>query len=117
MDRCVELQSYGDGSFYTRQSLNNSQRPTFTFYTTQSCRGTALATISPLSDGEIPVANNLIITINDFGATQVNSADPITEPGKARPKKNRATILEKIRETPAQQTRTTRAIRSRAAVR
>ena len=84
MDRCVELQSYGDGSFYTRQSLNNSQRPTFTFYTTQSCRGTALATISPLSDGEIPVANNLIITINDFGATQVNSADPITEPGKAQ---------------------------------
>ena len=84
MDRCVELQSYGDGSFYTRQSLNNSQRPTFTFYTTQGCRGTALATISPLSDGEIPVANNLIITINDFGATQVNSADPITEPGKAQ---------------------------------
>ena len=81
-DRCVSLSSYGDGSFYTRQSLNASQRPTFTFYTNRNCRGTALATISPLSDGETPVANNLIITITDLGATQVNSAETIQSPSR-----------------------------------
>ena len=79
-DRCVELKSYGDGSFYTRQSLNDTQRPKFTFYTNRNCRGTALASISPLSDGETPVAQNLIITITDLGATEVNSAEKIEEP-------------------------------------
>ena len=49
-DRCVELKSYGDGSFYTRQSLNDTQRPKFTFYTQKNCKGNAIATISPLTD-------------------------------------------------------------------
>ena len=85
--KCVELSSYGDGtSFYTKQSLNNSQNPKFTFYATRNCRGEALATISPLSNSENieqPVQNNLIISFSDFGVIQVNSPEPITAPGKA----------------------------------
>ena len=85
--KCIELSSYGDGtSFYTKQSLNNSQNPKFTFYATRNCRGEALATISPLSNSENieqPVKNNLIISFSDFGVIQVNSPEPITAPGKA----------------------------------
>ncbi len=85
--KCVELSSYGDGtSFYTKQSLNNSQNPKFTFYATRNCKGEALATISPLSNSENieqPVQNNLIISFSDFGVIQVNSPEPITAPGKA----------------------------------
>jgi len=78
--RCTALSSYGDGSYYLKQAMEQAQSPKLTFYTTNTCRATSsIGSISPL-EGTDPVANDIIITITDAGVTLANSLDPITAP-------------------------------------
>ena len=78
--RCTALSSYGDGSYYLKQAMEQAQSPKLTFYTTNTCRATSsIGSISPL-EGPDPVANDIIITITDAGVTLANSPDPITAP-------------------------------------
>ena len=78
--RCTALSSYGDGSFYLKQAMEENQSPKLTFYTGNTCRAnTSVGSISPL-EGPDPVANDIIITITDTGVSLANSTDPITAP-------------------------------------
>ena len=78
--RCTALSSYGDGSFYLKQAMEENQSPKLTFYTGNTCRAnTSVGSISPL-EGPDPVANDIIISITDTGVSLANSTDPITAP-------------------------------------
>ena len=77
---CTELRSYGDDMFYVKATIDAENEPKLTFYTNRTCSNNrAIGSISPL-EGPDPVAENLIITINDEGTTQVNSTEPIVAP-------------------------------------
>ena len=80
--RCTALSSYGDGSFYLKTNMEEANSPTLVFYTNRNCMGATVATVSPL-EGPEPVANDIIITITDAGATVANSPNPITPPSTA----------------------------------
>ena len=82
--RCTALTKYEDGSSYLKQAMEAENNPTLVFYTNRNCMGTTVATVSPLAGPE-PVANDIIITITDAGATVANSAEPITPPTSTPP--------------------------------